>query len=193
MFSSQTKGPLFSVLFMHTCTVEGHKPHARTHTRRNTCTIPAFMQTQWFSSLTQTVASLLCSLASPLLPSPPPPFHETTQDSSEHRGERAKFTRGTQGISGAVVYWRTAPLWLGTRGQGMTPKACWVLWCLYVCVCLCVSVCACMRLCSLNVCVGICMCVILRVLMLRGSHKLFLWQTGVTWQHSLCIIFLYAL
>lgn len=83
---------------------------------------------------------------------PPPPFHETTLDPSEPRGERAKFTRGTQGISGAVVYWWTAPLWLGTRGQGMTPEACCVLWCL------CVFVHA-----WDYVCVGICMCFSLRV------------------------------
>lgn len=48
------------------------------------------------------------------------------------RGERAKFTRGTQGISSAVVCWWTALLWLGTRGQA--PKVCWILWCLCVCV-----------------------------------------------------------
>lgn len=65
-----------------------------------------------------------------------------------------------------------------------------------VCVSLCVwmraSVCACMRLCSLNVCVGICMCVSLGgcvkfcLLMLRESHKLFLSQktrSHMTEQH----------
>lgn len=60
MFSSQTKGPLFSALFRRTCTVVGH-----THTQRYTRTIPAFMHTQWFSGHTQTVASYL--FASPLL------------------------------------------------------------------------------------------------------------------------------
>lgn len=36
MFSSQTKGPLFSALYMRTCTVEGHTLHACTRTRTHT-------------------------------------------------------------------------------------------------------------------------------------------------------------
>lgn len=161
----------------HACTQK------HTHTQRNTCTIPAFMQTQWFSSHTQTVASLLCSRASLhssllLLLSLFTKQHRTPLSP---RGERAKFTRGAQGISGSVVCWWTAPLWLGTRGQGMAPKACWLLWCL------CVWVCLCMRAFVLAfVCVLALGCMTPCLLMLRESHKLFFVanESHMTAQHA---------
>lgn len=137
MFSSQTKDPLFVALFMSVCTVVGHT-HVPAHTHKHTQSQPSCRRSDLDAHTDSGFTPLFSRLSMP-----PPPFHETTQDPSEPRGERAKFTRGTLGISGAVVYWWTAPLWLGTRGQGMTPEARCVLWCLCVCLC----VCACMGLC----------------------------------------------
>lgn len=155
MFSSKTIGPLFSALFIRTCTVEGHTPcMPHTYTKKHTQSQPSCRQSD-LKGHTQTVASLLCPLASLLLPSPPPPFHKTTQHSFELLRRKSKiYKRSTGDQWCCCILLNSTPLtepevraWLpkpaGFFGAYVCPRA---------------RVFARMCLCSLNVCVGICMC-----------------------------------
>lgn len=179
MFSSQTKGLLFSALYTRTCTVEGHTHHART--------IPAFMETQPFSSSTDSGFSPLFSC----LCAPPPPFHKTTLGSSEPRGEKEEKEQNLQEEQrGSVVLLYTGeqhPFDWEPEVRAWLPKPAG-----FFGVCAQVFV----HLCSLNVCVGSSVCVshgvheTLPANVTGMSQTVFLWQTEVTWQHSVWDLFI---
>lgn len=108
------------------------------------------MQTQWFSGLTQTVASLLCSLASPCLlllfmeqhRTPLSPEEKEQNLQEEHRGSVVLLYTGKQ-----------HPFdWEPEVRAGLQKRTVFF----GVCVCVFVHVCDYM-------CVGICMCFSLRV------------------------------
>lgn len=172
-----------------------HSTHACMHTRtqRSTCTIPAFMQTQWFSSRTQTVASLHCSPASLLLLLLFTKQHRTLLSPEE------KEQNLQEGHRGSVVLLYTGeqhPFDWEPEVRAWLPKPAGFFG---DCVCGCVGVCAQVFVhacvCVPSMCVLAFQCVLAsgcmkpHLLMLRESHKLFLWQTEGTWQHSLCVIF----
>lgn len=135
------------------------------------------MQTWWFSGHTQTVASLLCSFASPppLLSSPPssppPPFHKTTQASSEARRRKSKiYKRNTGDQWCCCILVNSTPL-TGNQRSGHRSQ------CLLgsevpVCMCVCLLGCVFARmhvfvhanicLCT-HVCAGACVCISLGV------------------------------